>query len=203
MPMYLQLDPKQGNQSFGPFEGTVTLGTHPAQCQVVINAPGIQPVHAQVWVTGPGQFGVQPVERGLGLFVMPKGRHDPAPISSATALTTGDVFILGAATGPRFTLLDQAPYVAPTSTVGRATASAKQSAYGQAMSREIERQVTSRLLAKNPMFREAYHAWYRWRSGAMLSPRVIVPALFGAFGLLATVFVTCSGLVLAVLSRFF
>lgn len=203
MPMYLQLDPRQGKQVFGPFEGMITLGTHPAQCQVVVQAPGIQPFHAQLWPTGPGQFGLQPVERGLKVFMVPRGRHDELPVTTAVSLGVGDSIVLGSPAGPRFQVLDQAPATVPTGAVGQLAQTARQNAYANAFGREVERQVTSRLIAKNPMFREAYQLWYRYRSGAMMSPRVIIPAVLAGLGVLATFAATCGGVGLAFLSRFF
>ncbi|MFT7518027.1 MAG: hypothetical protein ACI9MC_000151 [Kiritimatiellia bacterium] len=191
---YLTLTPEFGGTKFGPFSGTINLGTDGGRCQIVLAASsGIQPLHAMITDTGTA-WQVQPVQMGAPVFLRkPNGRV--LPVTMAVQAAPGDAVVLGSQSGPAL-LLSRAS-VAP---VGGAAGGGGSRRGGKlstdAFSREARRQVESTLITM-PYGREAYRFYTRLRSGSFMRPRYIIGAVGGLVFVVGTGCVGCLGTVAA------
>ncbi|TNE88266.1 MAG: hypothetical protein EP330_15190 [Deltaproteobacteria bacterium] len=210
MPTYLQLSPQQGGTRFGPFPaGIVQLGTDSSHCQLVLSPmPGLAPVHASITSMGGGRFTVQPVQQGLQLFLVQRGQTHLWPVEAPVTASQGDRVIVGGPTGPSFELQwqDDVPRAAgpiasgPMAGMGGAAlGGAVGGGLASGVASEMQRQAMSRMLRNAGPFRDLYHLYYRYRSGALRNPRVIVGILGTLFAGFVTLATGCSGLVAAVL----
>ncbi len=71
----------------------------------------------------------------------------------------------------------------------------RQGGLGNALASEAERQLRSRMIAKIPFARDAYNYWYRYQSGALLQPRVIIPLIGSILVFMGGAIVSCVGIV--------
>ncbi len=187
---WLQLPPQMGGTRFGPFrDGIVQIGSDGSQCQIVLPPHfGIAPVHVTMAIQGPGSYIVQPVQRGFGLFVMKAG-GSMFPISAAVQAGAGDTLVLGSPTGPRFTVF----YEQSAAPGSRPTTGATRPGVGGRMAGELMRQQKARWMMRNPLYREFVNLQYRFRSGALQNPRVLVGLGMGAAGLVISMGTACLG----------
>lgn len=193
---YLDLPPNMGGTQFGPFQGVIQIGSDPQQCQIVLNQQmGIAPVHVTVADQGNGQYMVAPAQRGFGLFLARGGGQNVQPIGGATQAAPGDAIILGNPGGPRFTLRrEEGPGKgAPVAGQGRS-----RPGMGEQIMNEAWRQGTARLMMRNRWFREIYQTWYRYRTGALSNPRVIVGLVSSIVVMLLAGVASCGGVIAAI-----
>lgn len=199
---WLQLAPEMGGFRYGPFVGTIRLGSDRARCAVPIDpAWGVLPCHARLDPTPTGTYRVTPEAPNAPVFVLSAGQHTPWPIGSGTEVRPGDAIIVASPGGPRFTVEVEAIAAAPAPTAAKRPQSAPPSAapankggptapppgaargvpsptrpppgmaakvFGPAergtVKGEIARRGQAELIAKNPMFRDAYNFWVRFRA---------------------------------------
>lgn len=207
MPTYLDLAPEQGGTRFGPFAGTIQLGSDPGRTQVQI--PGTAAVHATIVDHGNGTFTVAPAARGCAMWLVQGGRAQS--LMAPRSARSGDAIVLATANGPRFTLVADLPAPgrprpgAPIATAGAGVGVVpahvarrydREGGVGNALANEAQRQMLARLVRRSP-FREIYQIWHRGRSGALLQPRYIVSAVFALVLLAGGSVTTCLGLVSA------
>lgn len=201
MPTFLQLAPNQGGQRFGPFQGQIRLGTHGGQCQVTVQSPGIQPVHAIVTDHNNGSFTLQPSEPQVRLFMRQAATGQVWPVQAPVAAANGDAIILGAENGPSFTLQYQAgaPAAGIQGPAGNRGGARGGGGGGMAsgLAREAQRQWVSRLIARNYTARAIHQWYYRYRTGSLSNPRVLLPLITTVLGGLAMAVMSCMGLAAA------
>jgi len=196
---YLDLPPNMGGTQFGPFQGAIQIGSDPQKCQIVLNQQmGIAPVHVTVADQGDGQYMVAPTQRGFGLFIARGGSNNVQPIGGATQAAPGDAIILGNPGGPRFTIrrVDQ-PGGARGAPSGAAGARGG-GAMGDRVAREMWRQTTARLMMRNRWFRDIYQMWYRYRTGALTNPRVLVGLITSLVVMFMAGVASCGGIIAAI-----
>ncbi len=180
----LTLTPQWGGTAFGPFQGTaVQLGSDNGACQIVLGPElGVAPVHAVVWLGADGSFGLQPGAHGAGLYLFSDGSPLARPVTAPVQARAGDAFALGSPTGPRFLLGHH------TGAVARPPAPSRGPGVlpgADAMQRELQRQVTSRLGA-GPL--AGVNRWVqRFRSGSLFTPRAILGLLAAAGAAIAAI----------------
>lgn len=192
---YLDLPPEMGGTQFGPFGGgAIQIGTDPQQNQIVLNQQqGIAPVHVQVIDQGEGNYLVAPVQKGYGLFLKRGGNIQP--IGGATTARPGDVIVLGNPQGVRFKIRrdEQASSAPGAGAAGGAAAGAAGGGLGGRVFNELIRQQKARLMMRNRWFRDISRMMYRWRSGALTNPRVLVSLVGGAVAMLMAGVAACGG----------
>jgi len=71
----------------------------------------------------------------------------------------------------------------------------RQGGFGNAMANEAERQIKGRLIAKIPFARDAYNLWFRYQSGALMQPRVLIPLIASILVFLGGAIVSCVGII--------
>jgi len=126
------------------------------------------------------------------------------PMPSAFVAAAGDAIILGQPGGPRFQIRRDetkrgiAGAVAPASARGR-----QQRPMGDAIGREMMRMGTSKLMTKNPMLRELYTTWYRYRTGSLTNPRVLAGLIASGVALILAGGAGCASLFAAMQSGLF
>ena len=187
---YLTLTPEFGGTKFGPFSGTINLGTDGGRCQITLapGTAGVQPLHAMITDTGNG-WQVQPTQMGAQVFLRkPNGRV--VPVTMAVQAGAGDTVVLGNQAGPALVLSRATPPRVGTSSGGGMSRRNKLS--GDAFAREARRQVESSLIT-TPYGREIYRFWTRFRSGSFMRPRYIIGAVGGLLFLVGTGCVGCVG----------
>jgi hypothetical protein len=190
---YLDLPPNMGGTQFGPFQGTIQIGSDPQQCQIVLNQQmGIAPVHVTIADQGDGNYMVAPAQRGFGLFLARGGGAGVQPIGGATQATTGDAIILGNPGGPRFTLryVQGAGAGVPHGAAGARGGGSM----GDRVAREIWRQESARLMMRNRWFRDLSQMWYRYRTGAMTNPRILVGLISSIVVMFMAGVASCGGI---------
>lgn len=194
----LTLSAEHGGQRFGPFgKGTLSIGTDSGRCQVVLDkTSGAAPVHATLTDTGAG-WTLQPAQIGAALFVRkPNGRV--APITTGSPIESGDAIVIGTQSGPALTV-SRAAVAASNKTAGpKGRIPGSQHLNKNAFQREIQRQALSNF-TRNPVGREIYRFWTRWRSGSFLRPRYVIGAVVGLVGMLGVGCLGCLGVVGAAL----
>ena len=201
---YLCLPPEMGGTQFGPFTGIVQIGSDPGQCQIVLNAAhGIAPVHVTVTEQPNGTYAVSPAARGFGLFIARGGGMSVQPAPGAIVANPGDVIILGQPGGPRFQIRREDGKKGVAGAVGPPGHQRQQRGMGDAITREAMRQGQARLLTKNPLFRDLYHGYYRYRTGALSNPRVLVGLVSAVAALLFAGVASCGGLLAGLQSGIF
>ncbi len=191
---FLQVAQAQGGHRFGPFTGIVQIGSHPQQCQVLLQ--GLMPVHCQVMDNGNGTWTVTPTDRNGQVFLIQAGDQQLWPVQAPVIASPGDTLVLGSQQGARLTVLNEQQVQAsapPPSTAQKATG------FAGSMQKELSRQAHARLMHRNRWYRDFYNYSYRLRSGSLTNPRVLVPLIGGVLGAIGTGFVACAGGVLALL----
>lgn len=189
---YLQVHP--GGQRFGPFHGgTITVGAHPSGSSIVLSAPGVAPRHCQILCTGPGQYTVSPVERGLGVWIIQAGDTQRWPVQAPVLAKPGDSLIFGTESGPCFVIQAEQ---APKAGFGQSR-QGQSSAFANAMQSEVKRQVFSHLVYRNPIVRDLYNYSYRFRSGGLTNPRFVIGLLGSVLSLIGVGIAACAGTGLA------
>lgn len=210
---FLQLPPELGGVRFGPFAGTVTIGSDAKRAQLVLDpSHGVYPVHATLAPGGGGTFALAPAGRDCKLFLLPLGQAHLWPVTGPVQAKAGDLVVVGTPMGPRFQILQDVPVGAAPSvdgvvqnavrTGGEAGLVQGVSSFVDGMVRptasgvagEIQRQATSRALATNGIARDAYQAWTRFRTGVLRNPTVLVGLLLALVGLVGTGSVSCTGI---------
>jgi hypothetical protein len=194
---FLTLAPDQGGTRFGPFTGTINLGSDASRCQLVLQAGmGIEPIHALVTDSGAG-WQVQPAAFGCLVYLRkPNGRV--LSVNTGVQASEGDTIVLGSQAGPALTLARAgvtAPGPAPGAKPGFSVPGA-QNLSGNAFAREARRQAEASLIT-TPYGREAYRWWTRFRSGALMRPRYIIGAVVAVLGFFGLGCFTCFGAVAA------
>ena len=204
MPAYLQLPVVQGGTRFGPFDGgVVQIGSSNNHCQVILSTPGIDPVHAMVVLMGDGSFTVQPSRPGIALELVRRGQTQRWPVEAPTTAQSGDQLMVGAA-GITFTLQWE-------NTATAAASKPKNSGPGMlnrggkplsaGIANEMQRQAMAKMLGRPGPMRDLYHAYNRFRSGAMNNPRFIVSLVLSVLAGGLTVATGCLGLMAAVVTK--
>ncbi|MBW2256165.1 MAG: hypothetical protein JRI25_16435 [Deltaproteobacteria bacterium] len=198
---YFDLPPEMGGTQFGPFSGAVQIGTDPGQCQIVLaQSMGIAPVHVTIADQKDGQYVVAPAQKGFGLFMIKAGTQNMSPIASTVMATSGDTIIVGPPTGPRFTIRRmEGPALGAA---GGGGGGRRQGGMGSSVASELWRVQMARLMARNRMFRDVSHMMYRYRTGALTNPRVLVGLIGGAGAFLAVILASCGGLIAWFLGAF-
>ncbi|MEQ1502298.1 MAG: hypothetical protein ABMB14_08700 [Myxococcota bacterium] len=217
--LFLELPPELGGVRFGPFPGTVTVGSDPKRAQLVVDpSHGVYPVHATVTRVADGSFTIAPSTRDCKLFLAPAGQPHVWPLTGPVRAQVDDVLIVGTPAGPRFRIVSDTPRgPAPTATQLAQTARATgeggfvdgMSALIDGVTRpaaglpgEVQRQLTARVLARPGPLRTAYHAWGRLRSGTLFTPYVLVGIAIAVIGVVGTGSVSCSGLLWVLVDAF-
>src|SRR5688572_60561 len=114
--IFLQLPAELGGLRFGPFPGTVTIGSDGKRSQLVLDPSlGVFPVHAVVTQVPDGSFTVAPAGRECKLFLAPTGQAHVWPITGPVQARAGDTLIVGTPSGPRFQLMPDTPIAAAPS----------------------------------------------------------------------------------------
>jgi hypothetical protein len=209
--LFLQLPPELGGVRFGPFPGNVTIGSDPKRSQIVLDpSMGIFPSHALLGRLGDGSLSLSPGAKEAKVFLMPNGQPHVWPITSAVQVNLGDQIIVGTPTGPRFQLLGDQPMAAAPSAAQIVSTAQRggEKGFVQSMSAavdgifrptgggisgEVQRQLTSRALARNPWIRDGYTFWTRFRSGSLFSPYMVVGLMFAVISMLGAGTFSCSG----------
>jgi hypothetical protein len=198
---FLDLPPQMGGQQFGPFYGTVQIGSDSAACQIVLNTmPGIAPIHAQLTDQGDGTYMIAPTQRGYGLFVAQGGGAQLKPCPGATVVNPGDSIIVGTPAGPRFNIRR---VEGPAGSAGSNVPKGGGSGMGSKVMNELWRQQYARLMYRNPIFRQFQHMSFRYRSGALSNPRVLVGLITGSIAIVGAGIAGCAGIVAAAWSGLF
>ncbi|MCO4744572.1 MAG: hypothetical protein KC912_07285 [Proteobacteria bacterium] len=198
MPTFLQLAPEQGGTRFGPFpSGVIQLGSAARTCQIVLNTPGVAPVHAMITAMGGGSFTVQPTQQGLGLFLMQRGQTHLWPVEAPITASAGDRIFIGSPEGAAFDLQWQEDAPAAIASGPTSHAPRPGNSMGSGIAAELQRQAFSKTLAKAGPLREIYHLYYRARSGALSNPRVLLSILGSVAVGLMTLATGCAGLLTA------
>lgn len=194
---YFDLPPEMGGTQFGPFAGgAVQIGTDPSQCQILLNqAPGIAPVHVIVTDQSNGTYLVAPVQRGFGLFLSKNNGH-PQPVGGATIASPGDAVVIGQPHGPRF-IIRRDERAATRVGAGNLASGAAGGVGGKVLN-ELWRQQKAQLMYRNPLFREFSRLSFRYRTGALSNPRVLVGLIGGAVAMVGAGIASCGGLVVAI-----
>lgn len=210
--LFLQLPPEFGGVRYGPFPGNVLIGSDPKHCQITL-APsmGVFPSHALLGRLADGSLSLSPHSRESKVFLMPNQQPHVWPVTGPVVINPGDFIIVGTPSGPRFQLQTDQP-LAQAPTAGQILTTAQRGGEksfvdsvshaldgvfqpaGGGISGEIQRQLTSRMLARNPVVRDVYYLWTRFRHGSLFSPYVIVGLLFALVSFVGTGSVSCSGL---------
>lgn len=201
---FLTLSPEQGGTRFGPFGGTINLGSDAARCQIVLQpVGGVQPIHALVTDTG-SAWQVQPAGFGCVVFLRkPNGRI--LSVNTAVQASPGDSVIVGSQGGPAFTLSRAGSPASATPggpTPGRRPGGGipgAQHLNANAYAREAKRQASTAFITQLPYGREIYRWWTRYRSGAMFRPRYVIGAIAGVLAFFGLGCVSCFGLIAALL----
>jgi hypothetical protein len=191
---FLALPADLGGTTFGPFtDGTVTVGTDPDRCQLVLNADtGLQPVHA--WISPTGHcWTVQPASRGAAVFL--RRGVTVAAVTAPVQAFPGDVICLGRDDGVRFILQGNPMREAPSPPIATGPTGAgptpvldspassdapragrRRAPTAQQMQEEVKRQAGVAMFSNGPL---AFinQVVFRGRSGALLQPRYIVGAV--------------------------
>lgn len=211
--IFLQLPVELGGVRFGPFPGTVALGSDGKRCGVVLDpSMGVFPIHVTIAQGADGAFTVVPATRECKVFLMPNAQPHVWPVTGPVQAHAGDQVIVGTPSGPRFQLLSDQPVArAPTATdaVRTARQTGGEQGFVQGMSSyidgvfrpagggiggEIQRRVVANALSKLGPLRSFYVFWTRLRSGNLFSPYVVVGLVFAVIGLVGTGSLSCSGL---------
>ncbi len=198
---YLDLPPNMGGTQFGPFSGTIQIGSDPAKCQIVLNQQmGIAPVHVTIGEYGDGYM-ISPAQRGFGLFLSPGGTNAVQPIAGATAASPGDAIILGSPGGPRFTLrrVEGGGRGLGMSSAGGG-GRGRGGSMGDRVARELWRQQMARLMMRNRAVRDIYQMMFRYRTGSLTNPRVIVALVGSVVAMVGAGLVSCGGIIAALRS---
>lgn len=197
---FLHLPPEMGGTRFGPFKsGTVVqIGTD-QKCQIVLAAtPGIAPVHVTITEHGDG-YAISPVQRGFGLFMLQAGGGQVYPIASAVQGHAGDTIMLGSPGGPRFmisreeTAVKGGGYAGPRAPGGRGGYAGGGMAGGVA--NELWRQTMARMMMRSPLYRTWYTLSFRYRTGSLNNPRVIVGVITALVAMVGAGTVSCGGII--------
>lgn len=179
--IYLQASDAFGGHRYGPFPGDIRLGSDGDRCGMVLDAhQGIFPLHLTLHPRADGWFLATPGHPQGAVFVQAPGAEiralrSPTPIAGGTCIT------LGTPQGPAFTLVAPAPRAAsPRLDLGP-------------IGDELARQVEARVTARAPFVREARALATRLRTGALISPVVLVSAGILLFGGLGVGVLACAG----------
>ena len=209
MATFLALPAELGGTTFGPFtDGTVTVGTDPDRCELVLNADAdLWPVHA--WISPVGHcWTVQPATRGALLFL--RRGVTVAAITAPVEAFPGDVICLGRDDGVRFELRGNPALAAPAPVAHAAPegstptpvftpsgAGRRKAPTSGQMAAEVKRQAGVAMFSNGPL---AFinQLVFRGRSGALLQPRYIfgavvalgMAAMSGCAGLLSFLHIT-------------
>jgi len=188
---YFQLPPEMGATRFGPFSGAVQIGTDAAKCQIVLaQSMGIAPVHVTIAEQG-DQYVVAPAQKGFGLFMIKAGTQNLTPVPSTVMASAGDTVVVGPPTGPRFIIQrEEGPARGAPAGGGGG-----QRGMGSGIANELWRVQMARLMARNRYFRDFSQLWYRYRTGALTNPRVLVGLIGGAGAFLAVIIAACGGMI--------
>jgi len=215
--LFLQLPPELGGVKYGPFPGSVVIGSDPKRAALVLDpSHGIYPVHVTIARLPDGTITVAPSRPECKVFLAPAGQPHVWPATGPVQARPGDLVIVGTPAGPRFQLQTDAP-VGPAPTAGQIMASARQTGgehgfvqgvnqfvdgivapTGRGIAGEIQRQAISRTIARPGPFQTAYVLWTRFRGGQLFSSYVLIGVMFAVLGLLGTGSVSCTGLMYVV-----
>lgn len=189
---YLDLPPEMGGNQFGPFAGTVQIGTDAQRCQVVMHPQlGIADVHVVLNDAGDGRYMVAPAQKGFGLFLIRSGEQKLQPVAGATEARPGDMIILASPTGPRFRIRREEAQAPPPSARGGGGFG---SGIAGGVAREVWRVQSAKLMMNNPLYRTWRTMSFRFRTGSLTSPRVLVAAAASIFALIAAGTASCGGI---------
>ncbi|MEQ1567860.1 MAG: hypothetical protein ABMA64_19630 [Myxococcota bacterium] len=207
--LFLQLPPELGGVKYGPFPGSVTIGSDPKRSQLCVDpSHGVYPVHVTLAHMPDGTITVAPARLDCKVFLVPAGQPHVWPATGPVQARPGDVVIVGTPAGPRFQMSTDAPIRAPTAR-GVAT-NVQQGEHGfvqgmtdvidglvkpagSGIAGEIHRQTVARALARPGPVRSAYVVYTKLRSGQLFTPYVMVGLVFALVGLIGTGSVSCTG----------
>jgi hypothetical protein len=210
--LFLQLPPELGGVKFGPFPGSVTLGSDGSRSQLVLDpSHGIYPVHATLARVPDGTITVAPARPECKVFLVPAGQPHVWPATSPVQARPGDTIIVGTPAGPRFQILTDAP-VAAAPSAAQVVESARRGGEqgfvqgmgqlvdglvrptGGGIAGELQRRAVAEALSKPGPVRSFYVVYTKLRSGQLFTPYVVVGLLFALVGLIGTGSVSCTGL---------
>jgi hypothetical protein len=180
----------------GPFsQATLYIGSD-SRCPVQVTGSGILGIHARLkpnnstWLLAP--------EAGAAIFLV-EGERRVRRISSETAIPAGSAFALGSSGGLRLSVDAGQPIAAPilaapilaapilaapiaATPIAAAPASTRgrQLPTADALSQEVMRRAEAEAM-RNGKVQEATKFWYRWKSGTLFRPDVIVGAVISLF----------------------
>lgn len=170
----------------GPFsQATLYIGSD-SRCPVQVTGSGILGIHARLkpnnatWLLAP--------EAGAAIFLV-EGERRVRRITSETAIPAGSAFALGSSGGLRLSVDAGQPIAAPnqaTPIPATPTPAAPASTRGRqlptadALSQEVMRRAEAEAM-RNGSVQEATKFWYRWKSGTLFRPDVIVGAVISLF----------------------
>lgn len=185
---YLELPPEWGGIKYGPFRGTIAIGSDAKRCALALDPQlGIHPTHVSLVPDGARSYRLELNHPDAGVFLKRAGEQQMFPVRTATSVSCGDTLVLGTPSGPPFTVQNDAPIAADVS----ANAAA---GLGGRLGQEMKRQGMARLLSKAGPFRDAYHMWNRASSGGYSNPTFLVGALLGLVTAILAGGASCSGL---------
>ncbi len=197
---YLDLPPEMGGTQFGPFQGTVQIGSDGDRCQIVLNPQmGVADVHVLVHDRNGGRYTVSPAQKGYGLFLVRAGSEKLEPVSGGVDASAGDAIVLGNPNGPRFRIRREEKAAAGSASRPGAGRGGRGLASG--VMGEMMRVQRAKLMMNNPLYRAYRQATFRWRSGALTNPRVLVALIGSVVGLIAAGTLSCGGILYAVRSN--
>jgi hypothetical protein len=202
-----------GALRFGPFPGPVFFGSDAKRCQIVLDpSHGVFPVHASLAPIGPQKYSVSSLTPDGKVFLIPYGQVHVWPVNGAVEAKVGDLVVLGTPHGPRFQIQDGAPLgAAPTAQqiVANARATGGEAGLVQGMNQfigdvfnpaakglgtEARRRAESAALAGSGPLKAVYDLWFRFKTGVLTNPYVLVALLFGVIGIIGTGSVSCTGI---------
>lgn len=202
-----------GALRFGPFPGAVFFGSDARRCQIVLDpSHGVFPVHASLTPLGNQKYQVAALTPDGKVFLIPYGQVHVWPVTGAVEAKVGDLVVLGTPHGPRFQIQDAAP-VGPAPTAGQIVANARatggEAGFVQGMNQmigdvfnpaakgigdEARRRAESAAMAGSRPLKAANDLWFRFKTGVLTNPYVIVGLLVGLIGIIGTGSVSCTGI---------
>lgn len=183
---YLELPPAWGGVKYGPFSGTIAIGSDAKRCALTLDPQlGIHPTHATLHPVGTKTYRLELQHPDAGVFLKRKDEQQMYPVRAETTVSCGDTIVLGTPSGPPFTIGNDSP---------EPVSRGQRNDFGNRLGEEMRRQGIARILAKAGPLRDIYHMWNRGRTGGFSNPTFVVGAVMGMLTALVAGGASCSGL---------